>query len=281
MKKEIQHITIPKIGYGTADLKGDVSFLVCEAIEAGYRLIDTASVYGTEKDVGVGIEKALKSSNIKRNQLFIETKLNPATHGYYETLKNAEQSLNNLKLDYLDMYLIHWPVARGSEFTYKEENIETWQAFETLYKQGKVKGIGVCNFLERHLLQIIDSCSILPVVNQLELHPGFQQVGLVQFCRERGLIIEAWSPMGRGILMQNCFIQMAEKYGVNIGQLALKWSIQKGFVPLSRSSTIGHIHDNLQVFDFSISDDDMNIIDSINTSDGHMDIWSYKRQQMY
>lgn len=144
-----------------------------------------------------------------------------------------------------------------------------------------MKHIGVCNFLERHLLQLTDAGGQLPEVNQLELHPGFQQRGLVRFCRERGIVIEAWSPMGRGVLRKPEFEQMAARYGKDIGQLALRWSLQNGYIPLTRSSNRAHIKNNLNVFDFEISREDMSVLNELNTNDNHQDIWSYKRQQMY
>lgn len=272
---------IPHIGFGTADLVGSVEELVFSAVSAGHRLVDTAQVYGSEKGVGAALKRAIEEGFVLRSELFIETKLAPESHGYYETLNSFEQSLNQLQLDYLDMYLIHWPVARGNEETYKEKNIATWKAFVDLKQKGKVKYIGVCNFLERHLLHLIDACEYVPEVNQLELHPGFQQRGLVRFCREKGMLIEAWSPMGRGVLRKPEFETMAASYGKDTSQLALRWSVQNGYIPLSRSSNYEHITTNMEIFDFEICHEDMEKLNALNTDYDHQDLWSYKRQLMY
>lgn len=270
-----------KIGFGTADLARSASEAVFDAVNAGYFLIDTAQVYGSEHGVGEAVKRAVSEGVVRREDLFVQTKLAQNRHGYYEAMDAFQESLQQLQMDYVDMYLIHWPVARGSEETYREKNLATWQAFQELKNQGKVRHIGVCNFLERHLLQLADNGMADPEVNQLELHPGYQQCGLVRFCRERGIAIEAWSPMGRGILRTPEFEAMAQRYGKNIGQLALRWSVQNGFIPISRSSDAHHIAANLDIFDFTITDEDMAALNRLNTNDGHMDIWSYRRQQMY
>lgn len=274
-------ITLPPIGFGTADLNGDVKEIVLNAIKHGYRLIDTAAVYGSEEGAGRAIREAVESGLVKREELIVETKLAPGEHGYAKTMACFERSLNALGLDYIDIYLIHWPVSRGDEEDYKEKNVESWRAFSELKDKGLIKHIGVCNFLERHLLHLIETGLGCPEINQLELHPAFQQRGLVNFCRERGIAVEAWSPMGRGVLNSQEFIDMAAKYGKDIGQLALRWSVQKGFVPLTRTSNFERAKGNLNVFDFNISEEDMSELDALNTNDCHMDIWSYKRQQMY
>lgn len=274
-------LQIPQMGFGTADISGAVDEIVFTAIQTGYRLIDTAYVYDSEQNVGRAVNRAIEQGIVARQELFVETKLAPDRHGYYDTLSCFEESLNRLQIDYLDMYLIHWPVARGSEESYREENIATWQAFEELKNKGKIRHIGVCNFLERHILQLTEACKQLPEVNQLELHPGYQQRGLVRFCRERGIVVQAWSPMGRGVLKTPQFEAMAQRYGKNIGQLALRWSVQNGFIPISRSSQEKNIAGNLDIFDFVITDEDLNTLNSLNTNDGYMNIWSYKRQQMY
>ena len=276
-----QKLSLPPIGFGTADLSGPAEEVVLDAVRCGYRLIDTAPVYGSEKGVGRAIRQAEERGFARRSDILIETKLPPDRHGYYEAIDSLEESLDRLQTDYIDVYLIHWPVSRGNEETYREKNIAAWQAFAEMKKQGKVRHIGVCNFLERHLLHLIESGLPCPEINQLELHPGFQQRGLVRFCRERGIMIEAWSPMGRGLLRTPEFETMAAFYGKTSGQLALRWSIQKGFLPLSRSSCQMHMEQNLQIFDFQISPEDMTKLDALNTPDNHQDIWSYRRQQMY
>lgn len=274
-------IELPAIGYGTAELTGDIRQLVMAAVRCGYRMIDTAAVYGSEEAIGEAVSELTANGELCREELFLETKLDPKLHGYHAALRGFQESLDKLQTDYLDMYMIHWPVARGSEDTYREENLETWRAFEELYQKGKVRAIGVCNFLERHLLQLMEACSVPPMVDQLEIHPGYQQRGLVRFCIEQGLVIEAWSPLGRGILNGPEFQAMAAKHGKSAAQLALRWSVQRGHVPLTRSSSPAHMAGNLDIFDFTLSDEEMAAMDQLNTNDGHMDIWSYKRQQMY
>lgn len=270
------------VGFGTANL-GDAAenSTYFAAGGGGYRLIDTARVYGSEQAVGNALHRIYKETDLRREDFIVQTKLSPEEGGYHEALADFDRSLNDLQMDYVDVYFIHWPVSRGNEHDYHERNIASWQAFEELQRKGRVRMLGVCNFLERHLLDIIENCDVMPQIHQLELHPGFQQIGLVEFSRKHGMQIEAWSPMGRGLLNKPEYIQMADSYGKNIGQLALRWCVQKGFLPLSRSSNKEHIEGNREIFDFSISDEDMEKLDQLNTNTEHMDIWSYKRQQMY
>lgn len=274
-------LSLPPIGFGTWELTGSVEKAVYWAIKAGFRLIDTAQVYGSEDGVGIAVERAVKEGIVRREDLFIQTKLAPDRHGYREALEGFEESLNRLRVDYLDMFMLHWPVARGSEEIYPEKNAAAWRAFEELKRAGKVKHIGVCNFLERHLLQLTENGLTCPEVNQLELHPGYQQRGLVHFMRQRGVAIQAWSPMGRGILRAPEFERMAASYGKNVAQLALRWSVQSRFVPLTRSSDPAHIAENLAIFDFEICEADMQELNRLNTNTNYQDMWSYKRQQMY
>lgn len=272
---------IPSIGFGTADLRGDVVALIETALEAGYRLIDTAAAYDSEEAVGIAVKRFLQSGRVEREELFIETKVMPGVSNYDQAIASVMNALDRMQLHYIDMVMLHWPVNRGHEMTYRRENREVWHAFEHLIEKGKVRMLGVCNFLERHLLDLINNSCTKPVINQLEIHPAYQQKGLVTFCREQGMAVEAWSPMGRGILLKEEYSQMADYYHKNIGQLALRWSHQHGFIPLTRSSNPEHIRKNLEVFDFEISPEHMSIIDDLNTNDQFMPIWSYKRQQMY
>ena len=271
---------ISEVGFGTADLEEKAEEAIFTAMTSGYRLIDTARAYGSEKAVGKALKRVCSEHKHKREDYLIQTKLKPGVVGYRSVLDDFSQSLEDLGTDYVDVYFLHWPVNRGSEKTYHAENIEIWRAFEELYKIGKVKRLGVCNFLERHLLDIFENCEVKPSIHQLEIHPGFQQIGLVEYSKKIGMDIEAWSPMGRGELNSESYIEMASKYSCNIGQLALKWSLQKGFVPLSRSRSQNHIVEN-RILDFHITDQDMDMIDALNTNTNHLDIWSYKRQQMY
>ncbi len=274
-------VKLPKIGFGTAELGEEAEDAVTAALYNGYTLIDTARAYGSEKAVGKAVSKICSEGKIKREDLIIQTKLSAAVTGYQQTLDDFERSLDTLQMSYVDVYLIHWPVIRGYEETYREKNIETWRAFEKLYQEKKVRMLGVCNFLERHLLDIFGCCSVPPVIQQIEIHPGYQQRGLAAFSKEHGMQIEAWSPMGRGVLNKPEFVKMAEKYNKNIGQLALRWSCEQGYIPLVRSKNEKHIESNMDIFDFTILQEDKQVLDALNTNDGYMDIWSYKRQQMY
>ena len=273
-------LELPSIGFGTADLGDGTEEAVFTALCNGYRLIDTARAYDSEAAVGKALNRVYKENGSKRSDYIIQTKLSPSVSGYDETLADFEQSLESLNTEYVDVYFIHWPVIRGNEKTYHKKNVETCKAFEKLYGAKKVKRLGVCNFLERHLADIWDNCNVRPTVHQLEIHPGYQQIGLVEYSQKLGMKIEAWSPMGRGELKNRTYIDMADRYGCNIGQLALKWSLQKGYIPLSRSQTKDHIINN-KILDFTIAKEDMNKIDELNTNTNYLNIWSYKRQQMY
>ena len=271
---------ISEVGFGTADLAEAAEEAIYTALTNGYKLIDTARAYRSEKSLGQALKKVCSDGTHKREDYIIQTKVTPGVVGYQAVLDDFEQSLLNLGIDYVDVYFIHWPVNRGSEKTYHDENVEIWRAFEHLYQAGKVKRLGVCNFLERHLIDIWDHCKVRPAVHQLEIHPGYQQIGLVEYSQKMGMDIQAWSPMGRGELNNKTYTDMANSYGCNVGQLALKWSLQKGYTPLSRSRTKEHIVNN-RILDFTISTEDMKKIDELNTNTNYLDIWSYKRQQMY
>lgn len=272
---------VPLVGFGTADLENHVEASVEAAIRAGYRLIDTARVYGSEEGVGRAIAKCINEGIVAREELFVQTKLDPACHSYEGVLSSFRQSLRALGLDYVDQYMIHWPVPRGLENDCYEANRTVWRAFEALHDSGEVRMLGVCNFLERHLVDLMESCRIQPVTNQLEIHPLFQQRGLVRYCQKLGMQIEAWSPMGRGCLKNEKWMACAAQYKKNIGQLALRWSVEQGFIPLARSSFPEHIRNNLDIFDFQLKQEDLESLNAMNTCDQHMDIWAYKRQQMY
>lgn len=270
----------PSIGFGTADLGDEAEEAVFAALNNGYRLIDTARAYESEGAVGRALNRIYKENGSKRSDYIIQTKVSPSVSGYDETLADFEKSLELLNTEYIDIYFIHWPVTRGNEKTYHKVNIEIWKAFEKLYNENKVRRLGVCNFLERHLADILDNCKVRPTVHQLEIHPGYQQIGLVEYSKKIGMCIEAWSPMGRGEMKTEVYSDMAIRYGCDIGQLALKWSLQKGYIPLSRSRTKEHIINN-RILNFTITEEDIKKIDQLNTNTNFQDIWSYKRQQMY
>jgi diketogulonate reductase-like aldo/keto reductase len=249
-------VGIPCLGFGTWQTP---SGRVCVdsvkyAIETGYVHIDTAAAYGNERDVGT----AIKESGADRKKIFITTKLWNSERGYDKTMKAFEKSLKLLQLDYLDLYLIHWPATARRDANWQKTNISTWKAFEELYKDGRIRAIGVSNFLPHHLQPLIDKAEIKPMVNQIELHVGQMQQETVAFCRQHGIVLEAWSPLGSGRMISNPTLKgMAQKYGVSVAQLCIRWCLQNEFLPLPKSVTPSRIKENADVFGFEISEEDM------------------------
>ncbi len=248
--------TIPEIGFGTSLIVGHECVKnIKQALKAGYRHIDTAAAYNNEKEIG----KAIKESNISREEIFITSKVWKDSMGYENTIKSFENTLENLQLEYIDLFLIHWPCNKN-----KNLNFETWKAMEYLYEQGKVKAIGVSNFLKHHLEDLINNCKILPMVNQIEFHPGVTRPDTVKFCKENGIIVEAWAPLGKGKMLNNdMLIKIAEKYNKSVAQICIKWCLQNEIIPLPKSSDKMKMKENLDVFDFEISEDDMNFISNM------------------
>lgn len=235
---------------------------VRSAIEAGYRHIDTAVAYGNEASVG----KAVRESGVPREEIFITSKLRNVNQGYEETKAAFEVTMEQLGLDYIDMYLVHWPIARGHKKDWQEHSYQTWRAFEELYEAGRIRAIGVSNFLTCHLEPLLERAKIMPMVNQLELHPGYHQDEIVSFCKEKGIVLEAWSPMMQGKQMQNpLLIDIGKKYGKSPAQICVRWSLQKGFLPLPKSVNPERIRQNADVFDFVLSDEDVAAIDTLKT----------------
>lgn len=258
---------IPAIGFGTFRTPAgtETEQSVQKAIEAGYRLIDCAAVYQNEKSVG----NALSRSGVAREELFITSKLWNDEKGYEETLAAFQQTLDDLQLDYLDLYLIHWPIARASKNRWQEANSESWKAFETLYEQGKVKAIGVSNFLPHHLNPLLATAKIKPMVNQIEFHPGMMQAETVEFCKQHDIFIEAWAPFSNGQMLNLPVLkEIANRYQKSIAQICLRWIIQKGIVPLPKSVTPERIYENLQVFDFELNVEDVEKIDHMTNCGG-------------
>lgn len=256
-------VEIPCIGFGTfLSPDGEITIKsVKAAIDIGYRHIDTAAIYGNEKSVG----DAIKASNIvTREKLFITSKLWNSEQGFRSTLVAFDRTMKDLQLEYLDLYLIHWPVVKGHKEDWQKAILDTWKAFEKLYKEGKIRAIGVSNFLPHHLNTIISNAEIQPMVNQIELHPGQTQSETVLFCQKYSILIEAWSPLGRGIMLSNAILkEIAEKYNKSVAQLCIRWSLQNGFLPLPKSVTQSRISENAKVFDFEITHEDMEIINTI------------------
>lgn len=249
---------IPQIGFGVFQVPPDeVIEPVQAAIEAGYRSIDTAAAYGNEEGVG----KAIAESGVRRSDLFVTTKLWNDRQGYDETLKAFDESITKLGLDYVDLYLIHWPAAGQDKY------VETWKAFEKLHSEGRVKSIGVSNFQIPHLRRLFEETEITPALNQIELHPNLQQSDLRAFHREHGIVTEAWSPIGqgKGLLEDSTLTSLAEKYGKSAAQIVLRWHIQLGNVAIPKSATPARIRQNIEVFDFELADDDMTVLAGLET----------------
>ncbi len=253
-------VKIPILGFGTYKIEDDVTALnsVREAIKAGYRHIDTASFYKNEENVGNGIREGLKHTGLKRKDIFVTTKVWNTEQGYENTLHAFNNSLQRLNMDYVDLYLIHWPVTKDYADTWQSRIKETWKAMEKLYNEGKIKAIGVSNFLVHHLEELISGCEIKPMVNQIEFHPGHNQKETVEFCKKHGIVVEAWSPLGRGVILENeLLLEIAKRYNKTIAQICIRWIIQQDIVALPKSVTQERIKSNFEIFDFELSGEDM------------------------
>ena len=256
-------VEIPILGFGTYKIEDDAAALnsVREAIKAGYRHIDTASFYKNEENVGNGIREGLKHTGLKRKDIFVTTKVWNTEQGYENTLNAFSNSLQRLNMDYVDLYLIHWPVTKDYADTWQIRIKETWKAMEKLYSEGKIKAIGVSNFLVHHLEELMSACEIKPMVNQIEFHPGHNQKETVEFCKKHGIVVEAWSPLGRGVILENEFLsEIAKRYNKTIAQICIRWIIQQDIAALPKSVTRERIKSNFKVFDFKLSQEDMDKI---------------------
>lgn len=255
-------VQIPCVGFGTWQTpNGEVAVeSVKHALKAGYVHIDTAACYGNEASVG----EAIKASGIEREKLFVTSKVWNTDRGYEKTLEAFETTMEKLQLDYLDLYLIHWPAIEKQFENWREINGDTWRALEKLYKDGRIKAIGVSNFLPHHLEALMADAKIKPMVNQIECHPGFTQAESIKYCKEHGILVEAWSPLGTGNVLNNeTLISIASKYNKSVAQLCIRWVLQHGLLPLPKSVTESRIIENTHVFDFIISDEDMKTIDAL------------------
>lgn len=256
-------VKIPAIGLGTWQTPdGEIAHnAVRDAINLGYQLIDTAAAYGNEKSVGQGI----KDSNVNRYDLFITTKLWNDHHGYKQTLSAIDESLEKLSIDYLDLYLIHWPNPIGIRDRWAELNAESWRAMEDAVKAGKIRAIGVSNFRREHLDELLKTASVTPAVNQIYLNPSDMQEDVVSYNNELGILSEAYSPLARGGLFNNEVVnEVAKHYGKSPAQILLRWSLQHQFVPLPKSVHVERMKTNADIFDFVISSADMAKLDSLH-----------------
>ncbi|TYQ18414.1 UNVERIFIED_CONTAM: diketogulonate reductase-like aldo/keto reductase [Acetivibrio alkalicellulosi] len=241
------NIEMPVLGFGTYQLENNqaTSDLIIKALDIGYRHIDTASFYGNEESIGKGI----KESSISREDIFLVTKVWNSDQGYDNTIKSFNESLKKLQTDYLDLYLIHWP---------KDLSKETWRAFEDLYKENKIRSIGVSNFLINHLEDLLSTAKITPMVNQVEFHPYLVQPQLLDYCSKNNIKVEAWSPLMRGEIANIDVIdKLAKKYNKTHAQIVLRWNVQLNIITIPKSSNVDRIKSNFQIFDFELTKEDM------------------------
>ena len=253
-------VKIPVVGFGTwQSADGDEAYnAVLTALRAGYRHIDTAAAYENEESVGKAINDFLKESGVSRKDLFVTTKLWNGDHGRTLTEKAIDESLSKLGLDYLDLYLIHWPNPLKFRDCWEEKNAESWKEMEDAVKDGKIRAIGLSNFWEHHIEALLKTASIKPVVNQIKICPGQSQRKLVEYSKKLGMVVEGYSPLGTGAIFSNEFMKsLSEKYKRSIAQICIRWSIQSGCVPLPKSVTESRIKENLNVFDFELDAEDI------------------------
>lgn len=255
-------VQIPCVGFGTWQTPdGEVAVsAVKEALSAGYRHIDTAAAYENEKSVG----RAVRESGIARKEIFVTSKLFNPDHGYDKTMRAFEATMKELGFDYLDLYLIHWPNPISFRSSWKEANAGSWKAFEELYQAGRIRAIGVSNFRPHHFSALMETAKVTPMVNQIRLCPGDVHQETVDFCQRHGVLLEAYSPLGLGRIMDVPSVQeIAKSHQKSAAQVALRWSLQKGFLPLPKSVTPERIRQNAELFDFALSDAEMGAIDSV------------------
>ena len=250
-------VIMPKLGLGTFKAEDGESCYnaTLEALKIGYRLIDTAMGYGNEESIG----RAIKDSGVKREEIFITTKLYPKQIGYKSAKINLEQSLERLQTTYIDLYLIHWP---SNNYLV---NLHTWQAFEELYKEGKVRAIGVSNFQIHHLNNLLSSCIIKPMVNQVELHPYLSQEPLARFLALEDICLESYGPFAKGMVFTDqTLIDMAKKYHKSVSNIVVRWGLERNIIMIPKSVTKERIKSNFEVFDFTLTKEDMKILDELN-----------------
>lgn len=256
------HHDIPQLGFGLYLVKDDETpASVREALKAGYRSLDSAQIYENESGLG----RAIKESNVKREDLYITTKIWNSEQGYDSTLKSFDVSMGKLGIEKLDLLLIHWPSAHRNLY------VETWKAMIQLQRNGRVKSIGVSNFAKEHLDKILEATSVVPVLNQIELHPHFQQKDLRRFHEQHNIKTEAWSPLGQGKVISDPVIKkIADKHKKTPAQVILRWHMENGIIAIPKSITPSRIQENIQIFDFKMDADDMGAIEKLDQKNGRI-----------
>lgn len=256
--------TVPAIGYGTYKSVGDDSSRIfLEAIQQGYRYLDTASFYENEAEIG----RAVRESGVARPELLLASKVWKTEMGYDETMRAAERSLNRLGTDYLDLYLIHWPRPDLENPDWRTLCRETWRAMERLYGEGVFRAIGISNFLPHHIENIAVSGNVAPAVNQIEFHPGYPQLETVSYCQEHGILPQAWSPLGRTRVLRDPLIEtLSENYGKTPAQICLSYALMHGVMPLPKASSPERMRENLEAALFSMEPEDVAVLDEMETT---------------
>lgn len=248
-------VEIPEVGFGTWQLTENVTEVIQLAMDAGYIHIDTAAAYKNEKQIA----EALKTAGVAREDLFLTTKVWASERGYEKAKAAIQESLNNLETSYIDLMLIHWP-AKTSQTDWEEENAQTWRALEEFYQEGKIKAIGVSNFMVHHLKALLQKAQVLPMVNQIEYHPGYLQPEVVAFCKEHNILVEAWSPIGSGRVLENPLLNdLAKKYQTNVGAVCIQFCLQTGVLPLPKSTSRKNIENNIKNT-FQLEEEDVVLI---------------------
>ncbi|OJV53647.1 MAG: oxidoreductase [Bacteroidetes bacterium 43-16] len=253
---------VPMLGFGTYKATAEAGTRsVIDALNNGYRLIDTAAKYENEAAVG----KAIRESGVARASIYVTTKLWRENMGYEQTLQAFDHSLQQLGLDYIDRYLIHWPANEKNYGTqWQQANADAWRAMETLQAAGKIRSIGLSNFWQEHLEALLETANVIPAVNQIEFHPGYWQPGLAAYCKAMGIVIESWSPLARGKVFGNEVLEdIARAHQKNVAQVCLRWVLQHDAIVIPKSTTSERIKSNLEVFDFELSAGEMTRINEL------------------
>lgn len=259
--------TIPCIGYGTYKTsEEEVYDAVIAAIKAGYRHIDTAAFYKNEAGVG----RAVRECGVPREEIFVTSKVWNTDRGYENTKKAFAESMERLGLEYMDLYLIHWPANKkqfGDEA--KKINADTWRALEELYAEGKIRAIGLSNFLPHHIEELMEGAKVKPMVDQIEFHPGWAQLEISEYCRKKDIVVEAWSPLGRKDALDNEVLrEIGAKYQKGTAQVCIRWVMQHGILPLPKTVNPDRMAENADVFDFELTAEEMRTIDELKNLGG-------------